>query len=124
MSWNMRSLTLAKHYINDLVNEYDFDIICLSEHRLFQCELYKLGLINTEYIYNGKSSKDLKCRDQNIKRGNCGVAILWKKTLVHRVRVMKINSDRMCGIEILNVINGNSLYIIIFLSKVVKFQAM
>lgn len=53
MSWNMRSLTLAKHYINDLVNEYDFDIICLPENRLFQCELYKLGLINTEYINTG-----------------------------------------------------------------------
>ena len=112
MSWNMRSLNLAKHYINDMVNKYDFDILCLSEHRLFQCELYKLGLINAGYKYDGKSSKDLKCRDQNVKRGHCGVAILWKQTLVHRVKVMKINSDRMCGIEILNVINGKSLYII------------
>ena len=111
-SWNMRSLTGAQLYINDIVSKHDSDIICLSEHRLFECELIKLGQINSAYKSHGKASNDLKCKDQYTKRGHCGVAILWKNTLAHRVKVMKIKSDRICGIEMLNVFNGKSLFII------------
>ena len=112
MSWNVRSLTSASHYINDVVAKKDIDIICLSEHRLYESELYKLGMINTMFKFHGKSSKDLVSQDQNVKRGHCGVAILWRSGIMHRVKTVQCPSDRICGIEILNVVNGGSLFIL------------
>ena len=112
MSWNMRSLTSASHYINDVVLKNDIDVICLAEHRLYECELHKLGLINTMFKFHGKSSRDLASHDQNVKRGHCGVAILWKSGIMHRVKTVVCPSDRICGIEILNVVNGGSLFIL------------
>jgi hypothetical protein len=46
-AWNMRSLTYAQTYINDLCTTYD--IICASEHRLYNYELNKLNSIFQGY---------------------------------------------------------------------------
>ena len=83
LSWNVRSLTNAKLYLNKLIDVHKIDIICLSEHRLFEHELYKLGDINANYNYVGKSSDDLKSLSPADRRGHCGVAVLWHKSLAH-----------------------------------------
>jgi len=112
LAWNMRSLTYAKYYINDLIVKHDLDILCISEHRLYECDLYKLGEINPNYNYHGKASKDLESNNQSTKRGHCGVAILWKKCIGHCVKVVECVSDRICCIELLDMIYGKSIYII------------
>lgn len=62
LAWNVRSLTCAYHYINDVITKHDLDVVCLSEHRLYECELHKLGKINSDYSFHGKASKDLESK--------------------------------------------------------------
>ena len=114
LAWNMRSLSGAKHYINDIIDKGDksADFICVSEHRLFECELFKLDDINADYFCHAKASKDLLSKNQSVMRGHCGVAILWKRSLGHCVKVIDIQSDRICCVEMVNVICQKSLFII------------
>ena len=79
----------------------DADIIAISEHALYPCELDKLNKINTNFVGIGVSSKELKDCDVGIKRGHGGCAILWKKTLTSKIRPLEgINSDRLSAIQI------------------------
>ncbi len=96
-AWNVRSLNLAKPYLQKL--SLRNDIMFISEHRLYNKELYKLYEIGIDFDVYAKSSKDLKDCNQNIKPGHCGVAMMWSRSLSHRVRTIECESDRICAIE-------------------------
>ena len=109
-SWNMRSLVSAKPYINELLNMSD--VLVLSEHRLFKNELHKLGQINCNIEYEAKASDELDSKDQSNYSGHCGIAIFWQRKLSNRVKVINNESDRICAIEVINVYNTQSMFII------------
>ena len=101
--WNSRGLTASKSYLNELMQ--DSDIVCLSEHCLYNSQLYRLGEINQDFAYSAKSSSDLNDAMCNSKPGHCGVAILWRKQFANIIKCINdIDHDRICGIEI---VQGN-----------------
>ena len=112
VGYNVRSLSGNKFYINSLLERYETDILCLSEHRLYGNELYKLNDINTQYEAYGKASDDLDTCNQNIKPGHCGIALLWKRSLSHRIRRVECESDRICVIEVIGACFQRSLFIV------------
>ena len=111
-SYNVRSLTGGKNYIYKLLNDYDIDILCIAEHRLYANELYKLNSIHSDYDTFGKSSNDLDSCNQHVKPGHCGIALLWRKCLSGRIRVVECRSDRICVIEIMKACGMISVFVI------------
>ena len=110
-AWNMRSIRCAAPYVQELVKNEGSDILCLSEHRLYNHELHKLTNLGIGYEFHGKASSDLEDRHQSRKVGHCGVAIMWSKDIAERVKVIECNSDRICIIEVIRAIHGRSLFI-------------
>lgn len=79
-AWNARGLNDAQHYIHHLLKKCD--ILVLSEHKLYQCQINRLQKIHHDFEAYGKSSKWLK--DKNVsQRPTChgGIGILWNKSL-------------------------------------------
>ena len=111
-AFNTRSLSGNKLYVNDLLVKNDVDIMCLSEHRLYESELHKLDDINPNYNSYGKSSGDLLNCNQNKKPGHCGIALLWKNSLNNKIRTIECRSDRICVIEVLNSYFSRSVFIV------------
>ncbi len=77
------------------------DIIALSEHCLYNCQLWKLEQVNEHFRSQAKSCRVMSDSDCNVKVGHSGVALLWRDTLDQYVKPIKdIASDRMCAIEL------------------------
>ena len=98
-AWNVRSLSCAGPYIHELL-EVHSDILFISEHRLYEHELYKLGDIHPNFEVSAKSSYDLDSCKQSNKLGHCRTALFWHKELGHRVKPVKCLSDRLVAIEV------------------------
>lgn len=107
-AWNMRSLGGAQWYISKLAR--NSDIIVLSEHRLYNCQLHKLGEYLPGYCVSAKASIDLKDEDAMSKPGHCGVLIAWRDMYNSLVKVVPTKSDRICAVEM--HIDGSTLYVI------------
>jgi hypothetical protein len=111
-NWNMRSLSSAGPYLGKLAE--DNDIIVASEHRLYNCELYKLGDYLPGYHVHGKSSADLDDSRSTLRPSHCGLFMAWRESMDSQVRVMSVESDRICAIQIANVSHKDkcNLYVI------------
>ncbi len=109
-AWNVRSLNIAKPYLQKL--SLRNDIMFISEHRLYSKELYKLYDIGIDFDIYAKSSKDLKDYNQNVKPGHCGVAMMWSRSLSHRVRTIECESDRICAIEVIGLCSERNVFVI------------
>ena len=71
-AWNMRGMfPVAGPYLNTILN--GTDVLALSEHGLYPCELYKLNNVSLEYIWMAKSSRQLS--DNNFGSGR-GVGVV------------------------------------------------
>ena len=58
-SWNMNSTwRSALPYLKHLASFSD--MIVISEHALYECELWKIGQIDSNFDYIGKCSRNLK----------------------------------------------------------------
>ena len=110
-AWNMRSVNHAHVYVNDLCKTYD--IICASEHRLYNYELNKLDAVFQGYSVYAKASSDL-VNDSGIHRpGHCGTLIAWRNHLSPLIQKVPVDNDRICAIKINNIgMNKNALYVI------------
>ena len=111
-SWNVRSLNKAAPYIGELLNSYHSDVLCIYEHRLYENELYKINDMSSDYYVYAKCSSDLNEALQSRQPGHCGVAILYKKSIVHKIRKVECNSDSICAIEVIGAYVDKSLFII------------
>ena len=99
-AWNMNCMyNSAGPYLHDLLNQTD--ILVVSEHGLFPCELYKLDTLHTDFLVSAKSSKQLTDAEFGHKRGSGGVAIMWHKNMCNFVvSLPKLGTDRMCVIQL------------------------
>ena len=94
-----RDVELMKPYIYFLATFSD--VIVLSEHAFYPCEMRKLNEIHADFMGIGVTSKELKDEDLGVKRGHGGCAVLWRKNLSSNIARgnIKINSDRLCAVQ-------------------------
>ena len=99
LSWNMRGFKAASPYINTLLN--DSDICVLSEHHLFENELWKLNGLTDKFDVFAKSSSQLDNSHIYTGKGHGGIAIMWRKSLSNYVqKCPEYSNDRTCVIRV------------------------
>ena len=99
-AWNMRGLVTAKPYLRHLMSKSD--IIAVSEHMLYDCELWKLGEIDNNFSVTARASRDLDDGKCGKRFGHCGVALFWNMLITSNVKSLdNLGSDRICAIQIM-----------------------
>jgi exonuclease III len=99
--WNMNGYYTSQYYLYEVLAKAD--IVCLSEHKLYDCELNQLrDMANSMgFICDAKQSYDLMPWNHGTIIGHCGVAIMYRKSIEHCIaKLHNFQSDRLCGIEI------------------------
>ena len=100
-AWNMRCNTsISQDYLRKLATVSD--IIAVSEHGLFECELHKLNALIPGYHSIGKSSKQLCNVQVGSRQGTGGCAILWNtEKFKYKIRPLpNLGTDRSVVLEI------------------------
>ena len=95
--WNARGYLASIPYIRELLSECD--ILALSEHWVYENQLYKLNDISDSHHCFARSSKMASAEDYGKGRGQGGVALFWKKSLTGVSIVSDIIMDRACAIR-------------------------
>lgn len=114
--WNCRGIKGSLPYLRSLMD--CSDIIELSEHKLYDSELNMMNSIHSEYTSFGKSSSDLTQEKYGHVPGHCGIAILWRTSLLCMVKpVPDLGTDRICVLKV--YIQGNVVSVYLPLSKCV-----
>ena len=98
--WNSRGLNAAVPCIRAMMN--DNDVIAVSEHWLHNNKLHMLDEISDDFYSMGWSSASSTEETYGLRRGQGGVALLWKKDLTGVSRIDTIRHDRVCGIRVQN----------------------
>ena len=93
-AWNMRGLATSKPYLRHLLD--DSDIGCVSEHGLYEPELYKLGEVHEEVYAFGKSSESLNIHNMGKVPGHSGIGIMWRKSYSGCIKKAKGSYLRSC----------------------------
>ena len=75
MTWNVTGIISSSSYLVELLNNNAIDICGISEHWLYEKNLYFLESLDNNYKSYAVSDFDLK-RASNRKVGKGGVAIL------------------------------------------------
>ena len=76
-------------------------ILAISEHELFSCELHNLGDFDSDYLCMAKASKHLNDEMFGTIRGHGGCAILWHRSIVNHLTTMsELGTHRMYAIRI------------------------
>ena len=96
--WNMRGFNSSIPHVRKLVSECDFIII--TEHWLHSNRLDRIQEVGDNFFFCGKASKFSSADNYGTKRGQGGVAILWRKHLDGVSEMKDIIHDRICGIRI------------------------
>ena len=99
--WNLNcNADIADDYLRELAS--DADIIAISEHGYFPCELYKMNCKIPGYKSFAKASAQLKDIDMGHRRGIGGCAILWNASILdYKVKPIEhLGSDRMAVLEL------------------------
>ena len=110
IAWNMGCrLNSSIVYLHQQI--FKADIVCLSEHGLYGCEINKLDSIHPEFKCLAKPSRHLKDINFGHRAGHGGCAILWNRGLSNRIKPLPdIGTDRICAIQLNE--NGQRYYII------------
>ena len=111
--WNSRGLTTSLPYLHKLM--LTNDIITISEHWLHANKLNMLTEISPDFNVLARASKHSDGSEYGYKRGQGGVAILWRKTLGGVSPMTTMTHDRFCGIRFQNeygrVLNILAIYL-------------
>lgn len=115
-AWNCRGIKSARPYLMSLMNKYD--VIALSEHKLYEAELSLLDDINRDFHAFGRSSEDLRDNKYGIIPGHCGVALFWKSNLASSVKAMtNLGTDRVCVIKFSQPNHANIYIVSVYLPQ-------
>ena len=100
MSWNlMCNFSCAKPLLNEMMQTAD--IMVISEHGLFECELHKLHNFDRNFKCFPKSSRRNKDINLGKLRGIGGCAIFWRTELDNIVRPLpEMGDDRICVVQL------------------------
>ncbi len=114
--WNVRSLTCAGPYLQELL-ELHSDMLFIAEHRLYSHELHKLKEFNPNFSVIAKASNDLDNANQGQKLGHCGTAMFINNDLAHCTKSVDCDSDRIIAIEVIQPLSKNILVIGVYLPQ-------
>ena len=111
--WNSRGFSGAIPYLRQLVKEND--IVAISEHWLHGNRLNQLYEIASDVNICARASKAASAENYGVKRGQGGVALVWKKHLGGASEITNVIHDRICGIRLQSdsggVVNIFSVYL-------------
>lgn len=88
-AWNSRGMTSAQPYLKHLMQSAD--IVAISEHQMYECDLNRPDHIDEDFASLGRSSADLNGINRGRVPGHCGVAIVWRKSMSHLIRPIVIH---------------------------------
>lgn len=98
-AWNMRSYSTGLSYLRYMMQTVD--IAAVSEHGLYESQLWKLQEVNIEFDVTAKACKMLDEERANYCIGHSGIALFWRNHLSQYVKqINDIDSDRICAIEL------------------------
>ena len=95
--WNSRGLVASLPYLHNLLKVND--IVAISEHWLHANRLNILTDISSEFNVIARASKHSDSSEYGYKRGQGGVALLWRKSLGGVTPMTALTHDRYCGIR-------------------------
>ncbi len=96
----MQTFHLGQHLLIYEITQMS-DIICLSEHALYEQEHYELRDVLTGFKGEIKQSSDLNSDKYSRVQDHCWLAIFWKNYLSSVVKPLcDIKSDCICGIKL------------------------
>ena len=95
-AYNSRGLSLSIPYIRDIL--VSCDILCISEHWLHSNRTSKLSELGTNIEFCVRSSCYANSDNYGVKRGQGGVAFVWKKSLGGISEFKDLTNDRICGV--------------------------
>ena len=106
-SYNCDGFTSSSTYLNMLLCDQNIDILCLQDTWLLDRNIDKLNNMHPAYHTFGKSGVDAA---ERILRGRPPgrVAITWRQSLSHNIRVIDINNRRICAVRF--ELNAAKLY--------------
>ena len=111
--WNSRGLVTSLPYLHSLLESND--IIALSEHWLHSNKLNILTEMSSDFNVVARSSKYSDASSFGYRRGQGGVALLWRKTIGGVSPITSLINDRICGIRVQGefgrVVNIFSVYL-------------
>ena len=96
--WNMLGFAGSVPYLRYLCKR--FDIVAVSEHWLHGNRLHKFNDISSDCAFHAVASKFATAENYGTKRGQGGVALIWKKALGGISKIDKLIHDRICGIRL------------------------
>ena len=99
--WNCRGFSAAVPYIRDL--GHNLDVLALSEHWLHNNRLHMLDEISDQFHTLGRASLLYSEDNYGTKRGQGGVALIWRKCLNGVTPIKTLNHDRICPIRVQGV---------------------
>ena len=108
-TYNTRGLTSGKHYLQELLKSCD--ICLLQEHWLNTYNVGMLNDLNANFNNYAKTYDLLKDPEQALRRGQGGVAILWKRHLDQCVIRLSDGSERIIGIKIQDRICSQPIFV-------------
>ena len=85
-------------YLNRFLSDKHIDILCLQETWLQDRNIDKLNDMHPAYQTCGKSGVDAAKRILP-GRPPGGVAIAWRQSLSHNIRVIDIDNRRICAVR-------------------------
>lgn len=98
LTWNVTGIMSSCKYLCNVLHDHKIDICGISEHWLFEKDIFFLDKIDPAYVSHSVSDNDLKLPN-NRKVGKGGVAILWNKQLSNKISILQIDSDRIVGVQ-------------------------
>lgn len=113
VAWNMRSLQSGSPYLKELM--LSNDIIAVSEHGLYNCQLWKVNELHCQFNSIAKSCKTLNDNDCGTKVGHSGVALLWRHGLDQYIKPIAVDSDRICAVELCLPVNQSLIIVSVYL---------
>ena len=96
--WNTRGFNTAIPYLRKLVHSND--IVAIAEHWLHENKLSSLNEIANDISFCGRASNFARAENFGTKRGQDGVALLWKNDINGISEITDIIHDRICGIRL------------------------
>ncbi|CAH1778106.1 unnamed protein product [Owenia fusiformis] len=95
LSWNVDGVMQSALALDNVSSNYDIDICAISEHKLFNDNLYFVDSINNQYESFSRSDASLDPFN-SFRRGKGGVSLVWKRNLNAQItRLTSIECDRI-----------------------------
>ena len=99
LTWNATGIMSSCSYLCDILNKWSIDICGVSEHWLYEKDLYFLDCIDKMYRSHAVCDSGLNAPSAR-RVGKGGVAIFWHKRLDDQVSPLLIDEDRIVGIQL------------------------